>query len=118
MTRKEILDKAVEIVCGHREQDYGSPEDNFGMIANLWSVWLGVDVTAIDVAMMMTLMKTARIKTGTMTEDSFIDLAGYAACGGEIATTPKKVDIVDEAANHLINTLEYIFGEPKGGDQQ
>ena len=35
--------------------------------------------------MMMALLKIARIKSGTATEDSFVDLAGYAACGGEIA---------------------------------
>ena len=42
-------------------------------------------IGAKDVAMMMALLKIARICTGTGTEDSFIDLAGYAACGGEIA---------------------------------
>lgn len=36
--------------------------------------------------MMMALLKIARIKTGTATEDSFVDLAGYAACGAEIAS--------------------------------
>jgi hypothetical protein len=40
----------------------------------------------VDVAMMMALLKIARIQSGTATEDSFVDLAGYAACGGEIAT--------------------------------
>jgi len=38
------------------------------------------------VAMMMALLKIARIRTGTATEDSFVDLAGYAACGAEIAS--------------------------------
>jgi hypothetical protein len=35
----------------------------------------------------MALLKIARIRTGTATEDSFVDLAGYAACGAEIALT-------------------------------
>ena len=39
--------------------------------------------TSIDVAMMMALLKVARIKAGG-TDDSFVDLAGYAACGAEI----------------------------------
>lgn len=38
---------------------------------------------------MMALMKIARIKTGTSTDDCFVDLAGYAACGGEIASDEK-----------------------------
>jgi hypothetical protein len=85
MTRKDILTTAVSMVCGQREQDYGNPENNFQAIADLWSAYLEEEVTALDVAMMMALLKIARIKTGTATEDSFVDLAGYAACGGEIA---------------------------------
>lgn len=104
MNREEILKKADEIVNGHREQDYGTPERNFQMIAKLWSVYIGIEVTAVDVAMLMILMKSARIKTGTMTEDSFIDLAGYAACGGEIATTHEK----------LLNICRELCGAKKG----
>ena len=40
----------------------------------------------MDVAVMMGLLKIARIKTGNGITDSFIDLAGYAACAGELAT--------------------------------
>lgn len=86
MTRPEILQKTEACVCGHREQEYGSPENNFQTIADLWRAYKGIDFTAVDVAMMMALLKIARIQSGTATEDSFVDLAGYAACGGEIAT--------------------------------
>lgn len=85
MTRNDILTKAAEIVGGHRTTEYGEPENNFGIIARLWSAYLGIDISAVDVSMLMVLFKTARVKTGTGTEDSFIDIAGYAACGGEIA---------------------------------
>lgn len=84
MTRSDILDKAKECVCGQREQDYGSPESNFGLIADLWSVYLGFDISPVDVAMMMIMLKTARIKNGGGTGDSFVDIAGYSACAGEI----------------------------------
>ena len=90
MTRAETLDKAKQCVCGQRENEYGSPEDNFQSIAALWSVYKNTDFTATDVAMMMALLKIARIKTGTSTEDSFVDLAGYAACGAEIASNTNK----------------------------
>jgi hypothetical protein len=85
MTRESILNRAIECVCGEREQDYGSPEDNFNRIATYWSAHLGMEITAEDVAVMMALLKIARIGTGTATDDSWVDLAGYAACGGEIA---------------------------------
>lgn len=88
MTRKDILDKAAECVCGQREQDYGSPESNFQLIADLWNTYLDkyliADISPTDVAMMMALLKIARIRNGGGTGDSFVDLAGYAACGGEI----------------------------------
>ena len=83
--REHILNTAIKMVCGHREQDYGSPENSFSLIADLWTAYLGEPISSVDVAMMMALLKIARIKGGTGTEDSFVDLAGYAACGGEIA---------------------------------
>lgn len=93
MGRADILEGAKKCVCGQREQDYGSPENNFQTIANLWTAYMGgIEFTPVDVAMMMALLKIARISTGTATEDSFVDLAGYAACGGEIATQNKKED--------------------------
>lgn len=85
LNRAELLKKAETCVCGHREQDYGSPEDSFDKIAKLWTAYRGEHFNAVDVAMMMALLKIARISMGTATEDSFVDLAGYAACGAEIA---------------------------------
>ena len=45
---------------------------------------MGTLFTSKDVAMMLALLKVARIHNGDKM-DSFIDLAGYAACAGEIA---------------------------------
>lgn len=84
MTRSEILKKAEECVCGQREQDYGSPERNFETIAGMWTIYTGHAISALDVAMMMCLLKIARVKNGGGSGDSYVDLAGYAACGGEI----------------------------------
>lgn len=85
MKRSEILEAARCCVCGEREQDYGTPEDSFGLIGQLWTAYMGTLFTSKDVAMMMALLKVARIKAGDKA-DSFIDLAGYAACAGEIVT--------------------------------
>ena len=84
MTRKEILEAARQCVCGDREEDYGSPEDNFARIAGLWSAYLGVPIKVRDVASMLALLKIGRIGGGQVKLDNWIDLAGYAACGGEI----------------------------------
>ena len=53
MKRAEILDAAKACVCGEREQDYGTPEDSFGLIGQLWTVYMGTLFTAKDVAMML-----------------------------------------------------------------
>ena len=95
MTRKEILEEAQKQVCGHRVEDYGKPENSFQRIADLWTVYMkdGVDdkrvFTAKDVAMMLALLKVARIKTDVKS-DSYVDLAGYAACAGEIGIVENK----------------------------
>lgn len=109
MTRADILDKAKECVCGQREQDYGKPEDNFATIAAFWSAYKDTEFSAEDVAVMMALMKIARIKTGTSTDDCFVDLAGYAACGGEIASAFSPADVgvsVFDAAKALSRFLK------------
>lgn len=82
MKRDEILEAARVCVCGEREQDYGTPENNFETIGLLWGVYLRA---AHPELAMMGLLKVARIATGNKA-DSFVDLAGYAACAGEIAT--------------------------------
>ena len=108
MTRAETLDRAKQCVCGQRENEYGSPEDNFRSIAALWSVYKNTDFTATDVAMMMALLKIARIKTGTATEDSFVDLAGYAACGAEIALSAT-VNIEKETVNDSPEAITFSW---------
>lgn len=84
VTRRDCLQSAIDIVCKDREDTYGSPEDNFSLIAQLWSVYTGTGLSGKDVAMMMALLKIARIKTGKHKADNYIDLAGYAACACEI----------------------------------
>ncbi|WP_418932377.1 DUF6378 domain-containing protein [Hominenteromicrobium sp.] len=84
-TRAEILDAAKKIVTGDREKQYGKPEDNFDVIARLWTTYAGHSFTAVDVAVMMTLLKVARIKTGHYKTDSYVDACGYLACAAEIA---------------------------------
>ena len=90
MKRDEILETAAKITKGERETQYGGPEDNFRKIAELWSAYLSkeeaVVLTAEDVAVMMILFKVGRLTTGGGSADTWVDIAGYAACGGEIAT--------------------------------
>lgn len=87
-TRAYFLDEAKTIICNDRENQYGSPENSFKLIAELWTAYLGEHLTKYleesDVAIMMALLKIARISTGSFKEDSWIDAIGYLACGAEL----------------------------------
>lgn len=91
--REKILQDALKIVTQDRNKDYGDPEDNFSTIAEYWATYLhskgmleSMDcLTATDVAAMMILMKCSRLATSPDKEDHWVDIAGYAACGGQCA---------------------------------
>ena len=85
MTREEVLKKALEAVNGTRRENYGSVEDSYQRIASYWSTYLNKDVSPKDVANMMILMKVARLTGVPGNTDTYVDIAGYAACGGEIS---------------------------------
>ena len=89
MERKEVLKNAGEIIAGIREDHYGKPENNFQRIATMWNAYLGIEsadegLTPKDVAAMMILLKVARLAHTNNHDDSWIDIAGYAALGGEV----------------------------------
>ncbi len=85
-TRGDILDTAKEYVTKDRASDHGNMEDKFNTIGAYWSVHLGVTVDATDVAVMMNLLKVARIRSNELNMDNWEDACGYMACGGEIAS--------------------------------
>ena len=84
-TRAEILDAAKAIVTGDREKQYGKPEDNFAVIAEFWTTYIGHPISSEDVAIMMALLKIARIRSGNYKADSFVDGVGYLSLAAEIA---------------------------------
>lgn len=92
--RKRVLDDAIDAVCRDRCEMYGEVEDNFGVIAELWNAYLNagmpegsckVDLGAMQVAEMMILFKVGRAATAMEDHrDTYVDIAGYAACAGEM----------------------------------
>jgi len=92
--KKTCLIAAHAAVCGDRPLNYGKPEANFNRIAALWNTWNTVrhpgPYTGTDVAIMMDLVKTARLANNPTHSDSWIDKAGYAACGYDIAAKDDK----------------------------
>jgi hypothetical protein len=108
ISKREILEEAIAAVVV-RGKSYGSLEENFSRIARLWNQHL-VNIGLLDsaprglgcsdVALMMALVKIARLENDPGHHDSWVDLAGYAACGGELAnsTQPRTGHATGEAA--------------------
>lgn len=84
-TRTHILDTAAELTYKTRDAEYGSASQNFKDIADLWSSYLDHTVSVVDVAIMMNLLKVARLKRNPQHRDSWIDGCGYLALGGELS---------------------------------
>jgi hypothetical protein len=82
--RTEVLDFAIALINGDRERDYGTPAENFGRIADGWSVILQSDVSAEQVALCMAWLKIARLVNGPH-EDSYVDAAAYMALAAELS---------------------------------
>lgn len=91
--RREILQDAEVCVCSDRNLSYGEPEDNFAVIAELWTGYLngllhaegGISLCSEEVADMMILFKVARNATAVRRKrDTYVDIAGYAACAGAL----------------------------------
>jgi len=89
MNRSELLETAKNIVNGARQKNYGSPENCFQIIADFWNIYLinkkSCGISPKDVAAMMVLMKVSRLCNDITHEDSWVDIAGYAANGVEVS---------------------------------
>ena len=82
-TQPTILEEAAKCVTGPRRRDYGTPDENFSLIASLWSVQLKHEVTPMQVAMCLILLKVAR-QSNSPKRDNLVDIAGYAQCASEL----------------------------------
>ena len=83
--KRELLEEAANIVEGQRKEDYGETYKSFERISNLWSAYLSCPISPSDVTAMMIMLKISRAKQTPTHKDSWVDMAGYAACGYEVA---------------------------------
>ncbi|WP_449044184.1 DUF6378 domain-containing protein [Paracoccus versutus] len=90
MIRSKILDDAAFCIIHDRADVYGSAQVGFDAIAQ---VWAGLDQArgdrprgAMDVAAFMIAVKLVRAATNPAHADNWVEIAGFAALGGEIAT--------------------------------
>ena len=94
MKRGEVLKEAERLMSGDRQEDYGSPYENHRRIAVLWSAYLGTDVSPMQVAICMALVKIARLQENFeySKDDTFVDLTAYASIAAELAEVKRNQD--------------------------
>jgi len=122
MNAHDTLLKAAELVSGDRARQHGDKLDNHTKIATLWNAWLLVrrnpasELTAFDVAQMMSLLKKARTQSGGYNPDDLIDDAGYTGVAAEIASIIEG-DLSHKArvdAPHGDSTFEDLMSRARG----
>src|SRR5579872_2639148 len=90
ISKRDLLKRAMDAVAD-RGLNYGKPEDNFERIARRCTAHLrnayniDVRITAESVAVMCADIKLARLENDPKHLDSWVDVAGYAACGANIS---------------------------------
>lgn len=124
--RQQILDAVAAAVLKDRNKAYGNPEDNFANIAYLWNWYLEqrmfsepkkpFKITPIDVAHMHGLMKYARLSTNPYHRDSVVDVAGYAACAGDMVKSNELYQKEVKAAQAYTGTLAKQTGSNAEGN--
>ncbi len=89
--KQDILCEAMEVLRA-RGIPYGGVENNFDRIARRWNAHVQnrhgrfIECDAIDVAVMMIDLKLARVENQPKHRDSWVDIAGYAACRRELTS--------------------------------
>lgn len=90
MKAPDFCIQAANLISGDRKKTHGEPEYNMAVSAGLLNAFLHnklkEPLTSADIAMVMALMKAARIVSGgNHNPDDYIDLIGYTAIAGQIA---------------------------------
>lgn len=105
--RARMLQEAESLVNGDRNVQYGDPKADFKRTAEMWSAFLGTKIEPWQVASMMCLLKLSRISWSPQKMDSWVDLAGYAACGWDCAAP--LTETADPELEALLDEEERIF---------
>ena len=82
--RQFFLKTAEELINGPRAKEYGPARKNHERIAQIWSIILEQELTPEQVVACMVGLKLARLSEDMTKDDSWVDIIGYAALGGEI----------------------------------
>jgi hypothetical protein len=90
--KANTLLRTAATILQKRGKDYGTMRENHQRIADIWTVIMQKEVTPEQVALCMAGVKIARLVQSPEHEDSWLDLAGYAAVGAEILDDGQAID--------------------------
>lgn len=87
LPRSALLRDAEAAINGDRNNQYGPPTQDFQRAADALNTFgfrvLGEPLSSHHVAIIMSVLELSRLMWSPQTRDSWLDLAGYAACGHE-----------------------------------
>ena len=92
--RGAVLDEAKALITGDRNSQYGPPTQDFIRTANMASAFgfevNGKSLQSYHVAVFMMILKVSRLAWNPAKRDSWVDAAGYSACGLECSLEEAK----------------------------
>jgi len=85
-----FLNEAELLINGPRANDYGESRINHERIATMWSIICKTEITPEQVIACMIGLKLSRLSEDITKSDSWLDIIGYAALGGEMVNEERK----------------------------
>ncbi len=83
--REVLLETAIELTCGDRNESYGSPVENHQHIADIFNAVSGHKITAREAALFQICVKLARCRTSPNKADNYVDGMAYFGIAFECA---------------------------------
>lgn len=103
--REKVLRAAGHCVMHDRNASYGEPDQDFTRTADVLNALgfsrNGRELMGFDIAHLMIALKLSRLSWNPAHFDSWVDIAGYAACGYETAELRKDEPFVDAEGSAL-----------------
>jgi len=118
--RKGVLERALKYTTQERNKSYGEPDEDFQRIAATLNALgyrapAGRELEGHDVSVIMISLKLSRLTWQSTHQDSWDDIAGYAACGSETAALQE--DRRSQAPELFCRNAECPnFGDPDFGE--
>ncbi len=116
MNRGDILDKAKQLTCGDRNDQYGEPGPQIGLSERMYQMYLDAGGSrysdAHNGAIHQVFVKLSRIAHGQIGKlDTYMDAAAYAAIAGQMVSD--QLEAAEDTAEEMIEEAEERLEESR-----